>query len=106
MLSDLGGGVGAAASALEIDSTPNAVFDLYFFGNNEAGLFGTSTGVPSLRIGFFLDDASTVGGVMTKSMAGYAVSQTVTTRFEPEYGTKANRYSVAEWAWPSIARFR
>ena len=52
-----------------------------------------------LRIGFFLDDASIVGGVMTKSMAGYAASQTVTTRFEPEYGTKANRYSVAEWAW-------
>ena len=43
----LGGCVGAAASALEIDSTSNAVFDLYFFGNNEAGLFGTSTGVPS-----------------------------------------------------------
>ena len=52
-----------------------------------------------LRIGFFLDDASTVGGVMTKSMAGYTASQTVTTRFEPENGTKANRYSVAEWAW-------
>ena len=43
-----------------------------------------------LRIGFFLDDASTVGGVMTKSMAGYAASQTVTTRFEPGFDRMLN----------------
>ena len=43
-----------------------------------------------LRIGFFLDDASTVGGVMTKSMAGYAASQTVTTRFEPGFARMPN----------------
>ncbi len=140
---------GATAAALEIDNTGNDVFDLYFFGNGEAGLFGTSTGVSwsdearqtkgqvadsstyywnqelkqamlnavntwttaiatpydtekharKLRIGFFLDDASTPGGVMHTSMAGYAGTQTVTTRFEPEYGTGVNIYSVAEWAW-------
>lgn len=140
---------GASAAALEIDSTGNDVFDLYFFGNDEAGLFGTSTGVETwdawrqttghvadsatyywnqelkqamlhavntwtsaiatpydrekharkLRIGFFLDDASTPGGVMHTSMAGYAGTQTVTTNFEPEYGTGVNIYSVAEWAW-------
>ena len=140
---------GATATALEIDSTGNDVFDLYFFGYGEAGLFGTSTGIPwqdeprqtsgqvkdsstlywnqelkqamlnavdtwtnaiatpydtekharKLRIGFFLDDGSTPGGVMDSSMAGYAATQTVTTRFEPQYGNKANIYSVAEWAW-------
>lgn len=140
---------GATASALEIDNTGNDVFDLYFFGNGEAGLFGTLTGVTwsdelrqtkgtvrdsstyywnqelkqamlhavntwttaistpydtekharKLRIGFFLDDASTPGGVMHTSMAGYAGTQTVTTNFEPEYGTGVNIYSVAEWAW-------
>lgn len=140
---------GATASALEIDNTGNDVFDLYFFGNGEAGLFGTLTGVTwsdelrqtkgtvrdsstyywnqelkqamlnavntwttaistpydtekharKLRIGFFLDDASTLGGVMQTSMAGYAGTQTVTTNFEPEYGTGVNIYSVAEWAW-------
>lgn len=140
---------GAIATALDIDSTGNNVFDLYFFGNGEAGLFGTLTGVTwsdelrqtkgtvrdsstyywnqelkqamlhavntwttaistpydtekharKLRIGFFLDDASTPGGVMHTSMAGYAGTQTVTTNFEPEYGTGVNIYSVAEWAW-------
>ena len=140
---------GATVSALEIDNTGNDVFDLYFFGNGEAGLFGTLTGVTwsdelrrtkgtvrdsstyywnqelkqamlhavntwttaistpydtekharKLRIGFFLDDASTPGGVMHTSMAGYAGTQTVTTNFEPEYGTGVNIYSVAEWAW-------
>lgn len=145
----LGACVGATACALEIDSTSNDVFDLYFFGNGEVGMFGTVTGIPwqdedrqtsgrvqdsstyywnqelrqamvnavntwttaiatpydyekhsrKLRIGFFLDDGSTAGGVMNKSMAGYAASQTVVTRFEPEYGSQANRYSVAEWAW-------
>lgn len=140
---------GATVSALEIDNTGNDVFDLYFFGNGEAGLFGTLTGVTwsdelrrtkgtvrdsstyywnqelkqamlhavntwttaistpydtekharKLRIGFFLDDASTPGGVMHTSMAGYAGTQTVTTHFEPEYGTGVNIYSVAEWAW-------
>ena len=140
---------GATVSALEIDNTGNDVFDLYFFGNGEAGLFGTLTGVTwsdelrqtkgtvrdsstyywnqelkqamlhavntwttaistpydtekharKLRIGFFLDDASTPGGVMQTSMAGYAGTQTVTTNFEPEYGTGVNIYSVAEWAW-------
>lgn len=140
---------GATTAALEIDSTGNDVFDLYFFGNDETGLFGTSTGVETwdawrqttghvadsatyywnqelkqamlhavntwtsaiatpydrekharkLRIGFFLDDASTPGGVMHTSMAGYAGTQTVTTNFEPEYGTGVNIYSVAEWAW-------
>ncbi len=145
----LGGCVGATACALEIDSTSNDVFDLYFFGNGESGMFGTVTGIPwqdsdrqtsgyvqdsstyywnqelqqamvnavntwtsaiatpydyekhsrKLRIGFFLDDGSTVGGVMNKSMAGYATAQTVVTRFEPEYGANANIYTVAEWAW-------
>lgn len=140
---------GAIATALDIDSTGNNVFDLYFFGNGEAGLFGTLTGVTwsdelrqtkgtvrdsstyywnqelkqamlhavntwttaistpydtekharKLRIGFFLDDASTPGGVMHTSMAGYATTQTVTTHFESEYGGQANIYSVAEWAW-------
>lgn len=52
-----------------------------------------------LRIGFFLDDGSTAGGVMASSMAGYATTQTVTTHFESEYGGQANIYSVAEWAW-------
>lgn len=138
-----------AVMALETDKTSNSVFDLYFFRNGEAGIFGTSTGVATwdasrqttghvadsatyywdaqrkqaminavntwttaittpydtekharkLRIGFFLDDASTPGGVMTSTMAGYAGTQTVATRFEPEYGgNKANIYSVAEWA--------
>lgn len=140
---------GASAAALEIDTTGNDIFDLYFFKNDEAGIFGTSTGVATwdasrqtkghvadsstyywnqelkqamlnavntwtsaiatpydrekqarkLRIGFFLDDASTPGGVMHSSMAGYAGTQTVATRFEPEYGTGVNIYSVAEWAW-------
>lgn len=139
-----------AVMALDIDKTSNSVFDLYFFGNDEAGMFGTSTGVATwdasrqtkghvadsatynwdeqrkqaminavntwttaittpydtekharkLRIGFFLDDASTPGGIMTSTMAGYAGTQTVATHFEPEYGgDKANIYSVAEWAW-------
>ena len=141
--------VGAPISALEVNDTDNAVFDLYFFENGETGMFGTSTGnqwidaakqtsgtvadsatyywtdemkqamlnavntwtaaiateydtnkhARKLRIGFFLDDASTPGGVMTTSMAGYATTQTVTTNFEPEYSTKVNIYSVAEWAW-------
>lgn len=140
---------GMTAAALEIDSTGNDVFDLYFFANDEAGQFGSTTGIPwiddnkrtsghvadsatyywgtelkqamrnavntwtsaiatpydtekharKLRIGFFLDDASTAGGVMHTSMAGYAGTQTVTTKFEPEYGSNANIYSVAEWAW-------
>ncbi len=140
--------MGSHLSALEVNDTGNAVFDLYYFGSGEVGIFGTVTGQEAwdaanrmsgtvkdssacywtdtwkqamlnavntwtnaittsydtekharkLRIGFFLDDAST-GGVMTLSMAGYAATQTVTTRFEPEYGTKANIYSVAEWAW-------
>lgn len=139
---------GASATALEVDNTSNDVFDLYFFGNGEEGIFGSVQGdwtddyrltsgtvsdssvyywsdaykqamrnavntwttaittpydttkhARKLRIGFFLDDGSTVGGVMTSSMAGYSATQTVTTRFEPEYGTKANIYSIAEWAW-------
>lgn len=140
---------GATVAALDIDNTGNDIFDLYFFGNGEAGLFGTTTGISwmdearqtsgrvkdssthywnqelkqamlnavntwtnaistpydtekharKLRIGFFLDDASTTGGVMDKSMAGYATAQTVTTNFDPAIGGKANIYSVAEWAW-------
>lgn len=139
----------AALSAAEIDSTSNSVFDLYFFGNDEAGMFGAATGnalyddsrktsghvsdssahywttelkqamqravntwtsaisTPydtdkhsrKLRIGFFLDDASESSSVMGSSMAGYAATKTVVTRFEPQYGTRANIYSVAEWAW-------
>lgn len=146
-----------SAMGVEKDTTSNGVFDLYFFGNGETGIFGTTrydgtdssrqtSGVVrqrdgleigwndaykqamvnavntwtnaisteydlrsaenpdgqhsrKLRIGFFLDDGSTVGGVMSTSMAGYAATQTVITQFEPEYGTQANRYSVAEWAW-------
>ena len=145
----LGVCLGAPLSALEVNNTDNAVFDLYFFGNGETGMFGTATGnqwidaakqtsgtvadsatyywtdemkqamlnavntwtaaiateydtnkhARKLRIGFFLDDASTPGGVMTTSMAGYATTQTVTTNFESEYSTKVNIYSVAEWAW-------
>jgi hypothetical protein len=34
------------ACALEVDSTSNDVFDLYFFGNGEVGMFGTVTGIP------------------------------------------------------------
>lgn len=144
------GACAGSVLAAEIDSTSNPVFDLYFFGNDEAGMFGRSTGIGwmdserrtsghvadsttyywdeqrkqamlnavntwtsaittpydtekharKLRIGFFLDDASTPGGIMDRSMAGYAGTQLVTTRFEPEYGGgKANIYSVAEWAW-------
>jgi hypothetical protein len=60
-----------------------------------------------LRIGFFLDDGSpivqadgaTVSSVMDASMAGYARTQTVVTNYEAEYGTQANIYSIAEWAW-------
>lgn len=141
--------IGWSVSAIEVNNTDNSVFDLYYFGNGETGMFGTPTGnqwldaakqtsgtvadsttyywTPEmkqamlnavntwtsaiateydttnhsrkLRIGFFLDDASTAGGVMTSSMAGYASTQTVTTSFNPEYGTKVNIYSVAEWAW-------
>ncbi|MBR5522570.1 MAG: hypothetical protein IKV82_03790 [Akkermansia sp.] len=36
---------------------------------------------------------------MDSDMAGYATYQKVTTNFAPEYGSKANIYSVAEWAW-------
>ena len=36
--------VGAPISALEVNDTDNAVFDLYFFENGEPGMFGTSTG--------------------------------------------------------------
>lgn len=144
------GACAGSVLAAEIDSTSNSVFDLYFFGNDEAGQFGSTTGISwiddnkktsghvadsttyywdeqrrqamlnavntwttaittpydtekharKLRIGFFLDDGSTVGGVMARSMAGYASTPTVTTHFEPEYGgSKANIYSVAEWAW-------
>lgn len=139
----------ATVMAADIDSTGNSVFDLYFFGNDEAGMFGRSTGVEwmdssrrttghvkdsetyywndelkqamlnavntwtnaistpydtekharKLRIGFFLDDASTAGGIMDRSMAGYAGTQLVTTQFEPEYRSNVNIYSVAEWAW-------
>lgn len=52
-----------------------------------------------LRIGFFLDDGSVSGSVMDSSMAGYCTTQTVTTNFDPTYGSSANIYSVAEWAW-------
>lgn len=139
----------ATVMAVEVDSMSNDIFDLYFFGNDETGMFGTPTGnewmdsprqtsghvkdssvyywnaemkqamlnavntwtnaistpydtekhARKLRIGFFLDDASTVGGLMSISMAGYSSTQTVVTEFEPQYGTKANIYSVAEWAW-------
>lgn len=142
-------GMSSAIAAIEIDSASNEVFDLYYFGNGDVGIFGTPTGVTwqdeprqtsgnvkdsttyywgpemkqamlnavntwtdtiatpydttkharKLRIGFFLDDASVPGGVMTISMAGYATTQTVTTKFEPEYGATTNIYSVAEWAW-------
>ncbi len=62
--------------------------------------YDTTKHARKLRIGFFLDDASTSGGVMHSAMAGYASTQTVTTRFEPEHGgSKANIYSVAEWVW-------
>ncbi len=148
-LTMLGICMAAPVSAVEVDTTGNAVFDLYFFGNGETGMFGTPTGNEArdsaketsgtvadsstyywndelkqamlnavntwttaistpydttnhsrkLRIGFFLDDATTIGGVMTSSMAGYATTQTVTTNFEAEYGANANIYSVAEWAW-------
>ena len=140
--------LGSSAVAMDIDSTSNSVFDLYFFGNGEAGLFGTTKNdytdairqtsgtvrdsstyywsdaykqamlnavntwtsaittpydttkqTRKLRIGFFLDDASTPGGVMSSSMAGYAQTQTVTTNFDPQYGSGVNIYSVAEWAW-------
>ena len=141
-------GMSSAIAAIEIDSTSNEVFDLYYFGTGDIGMFGTPTGVAwqdearqtsgnvkdsttyywhpelkqamrnavntwtdaiatpydttkharKLRIGFFLDDASVPGGVMTISMAGYATTQTVVTQFEPQYGTSANIYSVAEWA--------
>lgn len=140
--------LGTSAFAWEVDSTSNGVFDLYFFGNGEVGIFGTEKGdgtdayrqtsgtvadastyywsdsykqamrnavntwtsiiatpydttkhTRKLRIGFFLDDATTVGGVMHSSMAGYAAVQTVTTNFDPQYGAGANIYSVAEWAW-------
>ena len=149
MITLLGVFLGAPISAMEVNDTDNAVFDLYFFGNGETGMFGTATGNQwidaakqtsgtvadsttyywtdelkqamlnavntwtsaiateydtskhsrKLRIGFFLDDASTPGGVMTASMAGYAATQTVTSSFEAEYGAKANIFSVAEWAW-------
>lgn len=36
---------------------------------------------------------------MTVSMAGYASVRTVVTNFEPQYGAKANIYSVPEWVW-------
>lgn len=149
MITLLGVFLGAPISAMEVNDTDNAVFDLYFFGNGETGMFGTATGNQwidaakqtsgtvadsttyywteelkqamlnavntwtsaiateydtskhsrKLRIGFFLDDASTPGGVMTASMAGYAATQTVTSSFEAEYGAKTNIFSVAEWAW-------
>ena len=145
----LGVCTGAVLPAAEVDHTSNAIFDLYYFGNNEAGMFGTATGnelidaakqtsgavadnstyywsdelkqamqnavstwttaiatpydttrhARKLRIGFFLDDASTAGGVMAASMAGYSATQTVTTSFAPEYNSSVNIYSVAEWAW-------
>lgn len=135
--------------AIEVDSTSNDIFDLYYFGTEETGIFGTRTGVTwmdssretsgyvkdsttyywnqdlkqamlnavntwtdaistpydkekhsrKLRVGFFLDDASRSGGTMSISMAGYAGTQVVTTHFETQYGTQANIYSVAEWAW-------
>ena len=114
-LTMLGICMAAPVSAVEVDTTGNAVFDLYFFGNGETGMFGTPTGNEArdsaketsgtvadssayywndelkqamlnavntwttaistpydttnhsrkLRIGFFLDDATTIGGVMT-----------------------------------------
>ena len=139
----LGLGLGTIASALEVDTQSNEVFDLYYFANGEVGQFGTydyitanqTTGVVQdsstyywndslkqamvnavntwtnaiatpydtdnharkLRIGFFLDDGS--GALMDSDMAGYATYQKVTTNFAPEYGSQANIYSVAEWAW-------
>ena len=139
--------IGTALTAVEIDRTGNDVFDLYFFGNNEAGMLGLPMGVAAyddprlasghvkdsltyywsdelkqamvnavntwttvidtpyddtvrrkLRIGFFLDDAS-AGGVMDRTMAGYARTKTVVTNFEEEYGSGVNIYSIAEWAW-------
>lgn len=52
-----------------------------------------------LRIGFFLDDASTSGGGMSISMAGYASNATVVSSLGSEYGVQANIYSVTEWTW-------
>ena len=141
--------LGSSLMAIEIDKNSNAVFDLYFFGNDEAGVFGTLTGdtlldeakktsghvadstvyywseemkqamvkavetwttaiatpydtesnARKLRIGFFLDDASNTNSIMKSSMAGYAATQTVVSNSDPQYGSTANIYSVAEWAW-------
>lgn len=141
--------MGGPLAALDINNKGNDVFDLYFFGNGENGLFGTTTGISwldeprkttgnvkdsstyywsddlkqamlnavntwtsaiatpydtekhdrKLRIGFFLDDGSTAGGNMQIGMAGYAAYQTVSTNYEEKYGTSANSYTVAEWAW-------
>lgn len=60
--------------------------------------YDTTNNARKLRIGFFLDDGST-GGVMKTSMAGYAATQTVASNSDPKYGSTANLYSVAEWAW-------
>ena len=148
-LTALGACMGSNLCALEVDDTSNMVFDLYFFGNGESGVFGTLTGdsvsdaakktsgtvadsntyywsnelkqamvnavntwttaiatpydtesnARKLRIGFFLDDGSAVGGVMNISMAGYAATQIVVSNSDPQYGSTANIYSVAEWAW-------
>ena len=118
-LTALGACMGSNLCALEVDDTSNLVFDLYFFGNGESGVFGTLTGdsvsdaakqtsgtvadsntyywsnelkqamvnavntwttaiatpydtesnARKLRIGFFLDDGSTAGGVKTTSVA-------------------------------------
>ncbi|MBR5876564.1 MAG: hypothetical protein IKZ10_06965 [Akkermansia sp.] len=145
----IGACVGSTLSALEVDNQSNEVFDLYFFGNDEAGVFGTLSGVEAidaakmttghvadsatyywsnelkqamvnavntwtqaistpydtesnsrkLRIGFFLDDASGNNSIMSVSMAGYAATQTVVSNSDPQYGSTANIYSVAEWAW-------
>ena len=138
-IATLGMCTGTVASALDIDNSSNAVFDLYYFGSGEVGYRGsynTSSGVVKdsttyywsedlkqamqnavntwteaiatpydlesnsrkLRIGFFLDDGSN-GGIMNPAMAGYSETYWVATNSDPQYGSVANMYSIAEWAW-------
>ena len=61
----LGTCMGGHLYALEVDATGNAVFDLYFFGNGEYGVFGTLTGDD------LLDQAKKTGGIVANSSAHY-----------------------------------
>ena len=65
MITLLGVFLGAPISAMEVNDADNAVFDLYFFGNGESGMFGTATGNQ------WIDAAKQTSGTVADSTTYY-----------------------------------